>query len=316
MNHIHTTIVAVLLAVSLQALAWDVSTNTDPMTDNRFVLAISPTITSKTAATHSPRAALRVSCSDHRGVENHGQALQVSLWASYLNLDSENGRFRIDDGQPVDGFVWASPGTRVAGLALSEKSKRLSNTSPRDVPASEWSLVSRLLNANRLLVEIPQYGSNPVFEFPIGDAGHAAIRRVMDTCQIDYATGRTQGWRVGTHTLPSEQVVKEPVFQQAIGYTGAREPALNMRTGLVIVPTVFDGDIVEVKVNGVGIELTSRIATGTFTVPVSPALAEHVEIEYVTKTDAERHYGYGQYDRIHRVTFDATPSDQSVASAN
>ena len=234
MNRTHTTFVAVLMAASLPALAWNVSTNTDPMTDDRFVVAVSPTIASKIATTHSPRAALRVSCSDQRGAENHGQALDVSLWASYLNLDSENGRFRIDDGQPVDGFVWANPGSRVAGLALSEKTKLVTGANSRSVRADSWTLVSQLLNANRLLVEIPQYGSNPVFNFHIGDAGQAAIRQVMDTCQLDYATGRTPEWRVGMHTLTSEHIIEKQVIREpAGGYNGSiSKAALNVDTGL------------------------------------------------------------------------------------
>ena len=96
--------------------------------------------------------------------------IMMSVWASYLNLDQCCGSIRIDDAKPETSFLDQYSRTKVTELHVY---------GGREADAR---FVSKLLDAKRVRLQLPQYGNDPVFDFPIGDSGVAAIKEVVEVC--------------------------------------------------------------------------------------------------------------------------------------
>lgn len=268
-------IVSFVLAGTFVAAAnaeWRYYENTDLMDDSKFTLAISPRVESSTPADHNPQARLRIGCDPGREDGYWGRVIHPSLWATYLNLDSHQGRVRFGDEPPVTMGAWASGSNDIASLGLLV-----------DLPDA-WGFVSRLLNVDRVLVELPQYGADPVFVFPIDDEAKATVRQVLNTCNVSEATGRTHWWREGTLALISERRTRRPRRSDKEPQTlDDRAPILNERTGHVVVPYVYGDSVIAVEINGEAVTFTST-DPWNFTVPLSPTLAGDVEITYLSRT--------------------------------
>lgn len=279
----------VVLAVTPKA-EWRYHESTDLMDDSRFVVALSAQVKSSVPADHDPAAILRVGCSPERDEETRGRVIQPSLWATYLNLVGAEGRVRFGDESPATLRVWADGGDDVASLSSPDA----------------WGFVSRLLNADQVLVEIPQYGGNPVFKFPVGDEGRETIRKVIKACDVNEATGRTVWWREGILTLLNEQRIRRPKYadrQQDATFIVDRPPQLNAKTGLVVIPYIYSDSVVAVEVDGKEVAFTSS-RKSQFTVPVSSALGGPISITYRTRTSDEATISlYGQYERQYRLSF-------------
>ena len=231
-------VLAAVFAIAVNA-EWRYEESTDLMDDSKFVLALSPQVESRVPADHNPKAVLRVGCYPERDERNWGRVIVSSLWTTYMNLDGYKGRVRFGDEPPVTMGAWAGGGVDIASLGLLI-----------DRP-DRWGFVSRLLNVDRVLVELPQYGSNPVFVFSVDDAGRKIIRQVFNACNVNEATGRTHWWREGTLALVSEQRMRRPKWSGHEPYTlDNSTPILNVRTGLVVIPYVHGDSVIAVEMNG------------------------------------------------------------------
>lgn len=288
-----TAILIGAFAIAVNA-EWRYHESTDLMDDSKFSLALSPRVESSTPADHNPQATLRIGCDPERDEGYRGRVVRPSLWATYLNLDGYQGRVRFGDEPPVTMGAWADGGDDIASLGLLV-----------DLPDA-WGFVSRLLDVDRVLVELPQYGANPVFMFSVGDAAKKAIRQVFNACNVSEATGRTHWWREGTLALVSERRTRRPRWSGNKPHTlDGDAPILNERTGYVVIPYVQGDSVIAVEVNGEAVTFTST-GPWNFTVPWSSALAGDTEITYLSRTIDQNTIALrGQYERRYKLTFEA-----------
>ena len=338
-----TAMLVAVIAATPKA-EWRYHESTDLMDDSRFVVALSPQVQSSTPADHNPEATLRVGCytpdlgrQERGGVVEGGQArhvvctkgvcrvtagyvLQPSLWATYLNLDDRQGRVRFDGESPVAMRALADRGNDVALLRLTTRvalsfscAMGYGGCHGRSRGASDF--ISRLLLADQVLVELPQYGSNPVFKFPVGEEGRGAIRKVINACDIAEASVRTMWGREGVLTLLDEQMVKDPkrAWRKRWAQIGGMDrdttslddhpPLLNAKTGLVIFPYVHGDSVVSVEIDGESVVFEST-APWRFSVPVTSALGDRIDITYSVRTSIKGIiHMYGQYERQYRLSF-------------
>ena len=312
---------------------WRYHESTDLMDDSRAVWALSPQVESSSPADYNPEATLRVGCysdldDQERGrrvctngmcLPTVGYALRPSLWATYLNLDDHQGRVRFDDEVPAAmTALLADRGANFVRLRLQTDSSSPSCVVlGRSRDGDLCGFVSRLFNADRVLVELPQYGSNPVFEFPVGDEGRGAIREVINACDIAEAANRKVWGRYGVLTLVHEQTVKRPrrAWRKHWSQQGGmgrdanllsdHPPQLNAETGSVVIPYMYGDDVVSVAIGGEEVAFEST-DPWRFTVPVTSALSGAVEITYSARTSGKTRIGmYGQYERQYRLSFKA-----------
>ena len=346
----YTATIVAMVAITTHA-EWRYQENTDLMDDSKFVLALSPQMESSTPADHNPKATLRVGCYPPDDPEHWrvvcakgacgatpGYLLRPSLWATYLNLTGDYGRVRFDDEEPVVMEALADPGHDIARLGLvtarpdddiarvlTARFARLPAARPLSLrdPRCElrlgscdaWSFVSRLLSADQVLVELPQYGTDPIFKFPVGDEGRKAIRKVINTCDTAETAARPLWGREGSLTLLNERMVKRPKKSwrkhwSQRGDTGRDAkflddypPLLNAKTGLVVVPYMEGDRIISIELNGEEFTLSFPSPWG-FKVPVTEMLSGPVEITYSARTKGMS-YIYGQYERQYRLSFGA-----------
>lgn len=339
-----TAMFVVAVAGSLNA-EWRYHQSTDLMDDSRFVSALSPQVESSRPADYNPKATLRVGChppSRDRHERGHGVCwngacwatvgydLRPSLWTTYLNLAGwrhlpytdgtrvyHQGRVRFDDELPAVMRASADRGRDVVSLGLLTDSHSPSCVLGRNRDGDPCGFVSRLLNADRVLVELPQYGSNPVFEFPVGDDGKGVIRKVINACNTAEAAGRTVWGRDGVLTLIHEHTVRRPrrswrkrwARQGGMGRDATslnyHPPLLNAKTGSVVIPYMYGDTVVAVEIGGKEVVFEST-DPWRFTVPVTSVLSGPVEVTYSTRTHDKTTIGmWGEYERQYRLSFKA-----------
>lgn len=203
-----------LLATQTTWAGWRLVDAVDPMDDSRNVIAVSPLVSSKTVANHSPQAALRVGCAFV------GMSVEASIYVSYLNLTGSageaQGRVRFGDAPPEILDLRYVSGSRIATLLLGD---------------STWHVVSEILEAERVLVELPQYGSDPIFEFPLNSQAKTTIKETVVECGAVVETGVPPAWIAGTLEVVDSDA--SGLRLEGMDSVDHVPPVLNVETGWV-----------------------------------------------------------------------------------
>ena len=196
-------------AVCANANTWRFSHTVDAMDDTSQLLALSSPVPSGTPADHDPQASLRVVCDREDGNSDYDGVITVSLRSTYVNIDGETsnvlpnaitaqGRIRFGSDAPGEIEVSTRRGDKTVTIRLSGHSRN----------AGGHEVVRRLLEVDKVLVEIPQYGPDPQFAFVIGDDAKHTIRKVYAMCEVSLETGLPDG--PATSALPSPNLRGHP----------------------------------------------------------------------------------------------------------